>query len=90
MVKFVCWGKRVSRFSALLLNETLLFFLGGNDVSYSNATVADFNSTAALVELDVLPSSELLLVMGYVYFYREDPFRNATKFDGRHGCGKDG
>lgn len=62
---------------------------GGPDLRTFNATIIDVNSNSAIVEVDLVSFEDFTLLMGYIYYYKEAPYRNVTKFDGRHGCGSD-
>lgn len=61
----------------------------GKDVRTLNATLEDFNSTAALIKVDPMSIDDLNVLLGYLYHYKEAPERNITMYDRRHGCGHD-
>ncbi|XP_073826924.1 secreted decoy of InR [Musca autumnalis] len=54
-----------------------------------NVTTEAVNAHEALIVIDLLPPDALQPLIGYVYFYREAPKRNISKYDSRHGCGQD-
>ncbi|XP_065371804.1 insulin-like growth factor 1 receptor [Calliphora vicina] len=62
----------------------------GPDKRDLTANITDYNSNSAVVQVDLMSSEEFSLLIGYVYYYKEAHDRNVTKFDGRHGCGRDG
>ncbi|KAI8129375.1 hypothetical protein FF38_13017 [Lucilia cuprina] len=61
----------------------------GPDIRDLTANITDFNSNSAVVQVDLMVPEEFSLLIGYTYYYKEAPERNVTKFDGRHGCGRD-
>ncbi|XP_037952670.1 insulin-like receptor [Teleopsis dalmanni] len=61
----------------------------GEGVQVLNATVEDFNATAARIKVDIRSVEDMNVLLGYVHYYKEAPVRNVSMYDGRHGCGRD-
>uniref|UniRef100_A0A1I8M7B5 Receptor L-domain domain-containing protein n=1 Tax=Musca domestica TaxID=7370 RepID=A0A1I8M7B5_MUSDO len=59
-----------------------------NVISELKVTTEAINANEARIVIDFLPPEALVPLIGYVYFYREAPKRNISKYN-RHGCGQD-